>query len=271
MKQPENDPHRKSFARMPVLFLGHGSPMNAISDNAFTRTLAGLGRRLPKPRAILCVSAHWMSEGTWVTGMSRPRTIHDFYGFPEELFAIQYPAPGDPEVARQVASTVTDPKVNLDREMWGLDHGTWAVLRHMYPEAQTPVLQLSVYIEQPAEYHYQVGQQLRALRDQGVLIVGSGNIVHNLRRIQWEENAKPYDWAIEFDEWVKRKLEVRDFQAFRRDLTCSEAGKLSVPTPDHFYPLLYVLGASDAEDELRFEYEEIQNGSISMRCLSFAS
>jgi 4,5-DOPA dioxygenase extradiol len=271
MEKSKEGQVQKSFTRMPAIFLGHGSPMNAISDNAFTRALTSLGRRLPRPRAILCVSAHWMSEGTWVTGMSNPKTIHDFYGFPKELFEVQYPAPGNLDVAQQVTSVVLDPKIQLDREMWGFDHGTWSVLRHMYPEARIPVLQLSVYIKQPPEYHYQIGLQLRALRNQGILIVGSGNIVHNLRFIRWEEGAKPYDWAIEFDEWVKSRLKERDHRALLEEATrCSESGKLSIPTPDHYYPLLYPMGASDDQDELNFEYEEIQNGSISMRCVSWS-
>lgn len=259
----------KSGSRMPVLFLGHGSPMNAIADNNFTRTLKQLGKRLDKPRAILCVSAHWMTEGTWVTGMENPKTIHDFYGFPQALFDVQYPAKGNPEIAKLVQSEIIDPKVHLDHEMWGIDHGTWSVLRHMYPEAEVPVLQLSIYMEQPAQYHFKVGQELAKLRDQGVLIVGSGNIVHNLRRLDWNDHASPHDWAIEFDEWSKNKMNQRDFKSLQFDYLKTEAGKLSVPTPDHYYPLLYVLGASDETDELRYEYEEIQNSSISMRCVSF--
>lgn len=254
---------------MPLLFLGHGSPMNAITENAFTQALHDLAERLPQPRAILCASAHWMSEGTWVTGMSQPRTIHDFYGFPQELFDVQYPAPGSLEIADLVSSTVKDPNVHLDQEMWGLDHGTWSVLRHMYPEANIPVLQLSIYMKQPPRYHFQVGEQLRALRDQGILIVGSGNLVHNLRRIRWEENALPYDWAVEFDQWIKTKLEARDHEALVTKAMDTPAGKLSIPTPDHYYPLFYPLGATDNQDEIQFEYEEIQNGSISMRCVSW--
>lgn len=254
---------------MPVLFIGHGNPMHAIEDNAFTRDLSALGQELPRPRSILCISAHWMSEGSWITNMRQPRTIHDFYGFPQELFDVQYPAPGSPETAELVRNLVADPKIQADNEMWGLDHGTWAVLRHMYPKADIPVLQLSVYMEQPPEYHFKLGQELRKLRDQGILIVGSGNIVHNLRRIRWEENAKPFDWAIEFDEWVKSKIDRRDFRPLLDDIYRAESAKLSVPTPDHYYPLLYALGASDESDELRYVHEGIDNGSISMRCLRF--
>lgn len=252
--------------KAPVIFLGHGSPTNASADNAFTRKLKDLRALYPNPRAVLCVSAHWMTEGTWVTAMEQPQTIHDFYGFPDELFQIQYPAPGSPEVAELVARTA---KVNLDKEMWGLDHGTWAVLRHVFPEANIPVLQLSVYMSQPAEYHYELGKRLRPLREQGILIVGSGNIVHNLKQIKWEEKAPAYPWAKEFDLWVRDQIATREFDTLLKHATRDEAGKLSIPSPDHWYPLLYVLGASEDGDSLHVEYEEIQNASISMRSFSF--
>ncbi|MBI3541865.1 MAG: 4,5-DOPA dioxygenase extradiol [Deltaproteobacteria bacterium] len=254
--------------RQPVIFIGHGNPMYAIEDNAFTRSLSELGAAVGKPRAVLCVSAHWMTEGSWLTHMKSPKTIHDFYGFPKELFDVRYPAPGSPETAELARASVPNPALQLDDELWGLDHGTWAVLRHMYPEADVPVVQLSIYLAQPAEYHLELGRKLRALRDQGVLIVGSGNIVHNLRTMRWEEGAKPYDWAVEFDAWVKDKLVRRDYEALAREAMASEAGKLSIPTPDHWYPLFYALGASDERDELRFTHESIDNGSISMRCLT---
>lgn len=259
----------KTQEKMPVLFLGHGSPMNAIQDNNFTRRLTSLGKELPVPKAILCVSAHWMTEGTWITHTDKPKTIHDFYGFPQPLFDVQYPAPGRADIAEAIQKEMIDPKVQLDSETWGLDHGTWSVLRHMYPNADIPVMQLSIYMAQPPEYHMKLGQELAKLREKGVLIVGSGNIVHNLRRIEWQEKAKPHDWAVEFDEWSKEKILKRDFKAMQNDFLKSEAGKLSVPSMDHYYPLLYILGASDSKDELRFEYEEMQNASISMRCLSF--
>lgn len=254
--------------RMPVLFIGHGSPMNAIEENAYTQTLNRISGRIPTPKAILVISAHWMTEGSWVTEMPNPKTIHDFYGFPQALFDVQYPAPGSPEIAKLLKATVQKPQVHGDTEMWGLDHGTWSVLRHLYPKADIPVLQLSLYMEQPAEYHIELGKQLSKLRDQGVLILGSGNLVHNLRTIRWGPDAKPFDWAIEFDEWLKQKLLDRDFSAVLRDYHQTQAGKLSIPTLEHFYPLHYILGASDAKDELKFEYEELQNGSISMRSFS---
>lgn len=254
---------------MPVLFIGHGSPMNAIAENDYTRCLNNIAKTLPTPNAILCISAHWMSEGTWITHMAHPRTIHDFFGFPKQLFDVQYPAPGAPKIAEEIQSLVKNYRINLDDEMWGLDHGTWSVLRHLYPQANIPVLQLSISMPQPPEYHFALGQALRPLRNKGILILGSGNIVHNLKLIRWEEDANPYSWAEEFDLWVKAKLEQRDFDALIQNATSTESGRLSIPTPDHWFPLLYVIGASDAQDTLRFEFEGIQNASISMRTFQF--
>lgn len=253
----------------PVLFIGHGSPMNAIADNAFTRRLAELQKIYPTPKAILCVSAHWMTKGTWVTHMEHPRTIHDFGGFPDELFAIQYPAPGSPEIADLICKII--PHVSADDKNWGLDHGTWSVLRHVYPEANIPVIQLSLDMTKPPSYHYELGKKLKELRNQGVWIVSSGNIVHNLRKIKWEENAEPYDWAIEFDAWVKENLLQKNYDALITKFNESPAGQLSVPTTEHYLPLLYILGAADESDELHFEFEGIQNGSISMLTMSFTS
>lgn len=252
---------------MPVIFIGHGSPMNAIETNDFTLSLSSLGKKIPTPRAIVCISAHWLTEGTWVTHMSHPKTIHDFYGFPKALFDVQYPAPGSPDVAELIMTTLEKPKIHADDEIWGIDHGTWSVMRHLYPDASIPTIQLSIYLEQPGEYHYHIGQQLQFLRDHGVLIVGSGNIVHNLPRMTWGDNVKPYDWAIEFDAWIKEKLLERNDQAVITQYMNSEAGKLSVPIPDHYFPLLYVLGAANKDEELAFVYEGIQNGSISMRTM----
>lgn len=259
----------KSHPRMPALFIGHGSPMNALADNSFTQALKRMGREFPEPRAIVVISAHWMTPGTWVTAMERPKTIHDFYGFPQALFDVQYPAPGSPATAEKVCLQVSVPSVQKDDHQWGLDHGTWSVLRHMYPGAHIPIVQLSLDREATAQEHLRIGEQLKGLREQGVMIVGSGNIVHNLRQIRWEPQAEPYDWALEFDEWAKRRLEARDFKALLEGSASSAAGRLSVPTTEHYDPLFYVLGASDNGDDLKFEYEEIQNGSISMRCVSF--
>jgi 4,5-DOPA dioxygenase extradiol len=209
-----------------------------------------------------------MTEGTWVTHMRHPETIHDFYGFPQELFDVQYPASGDPETAERILRQSSDPAIYPDDKAWGIDHGAWSVLRHMYPEADIPVLQLSLDVAQPPEFHFALGQKLKQLRSDGVLIVGSGNIVHNLRRFNFSDDAPPFDWAFEFDAWVKDQLQERNYDAIVNEATRSAAGKLSIPTPDHWYPLLYALGASDASDSLRFEHEGIDNASVSMRCLS---
>ena len=260
-----------STKRMPVVFIGHGSPMNALAKNRFSQTLNALGESLPTPKVILVISAHWMSHGTWITQMKNPKTIHDFGGFPQALFDVQYPAPGSPETAQLIYSMIKKPEISMDASEWGLDHGTWSVLTHLYPKANIPVLQMSLAANQTPEYHFQLGRELMALREQGVLILGSGNIVHNLRRIQWDEKAKPYDWALEFDNRVKLGLESRDFASLMKTAPQTEAGKLSIPTPEHYLPLHYILGASDAKDELKFEFEEMQNASLSMRSFSFGN
>lgn len=255
--------------RAPVIFIGHGSPMNAIANNEFTRSLNALRNLYPYPKGILCISAHWMTEGSWLTHNKSPKTIHDFYGFPPELFAIEYPAPGYPELAETIAAKIKNPELYLDDEMWGYDHGTWSVLRHIYPEADIPLIQLSLDIEKEAKFHFELGKKLTGLRDEGILIVGSGNIVHNLRKLKWGDDAAPYEWAQNFDSWVKDKLLKKDFDPLIRDYQESEEARLSVPTPEHYYPLLYILGASDKEDQIHFHFEEIQNSSISMRTFSF--
>jgi len=254
--------------KAPSLFIGHGSPMNAIDDNAYTRSLHQLGGSFEKPKAIVVISAHWLSAGTWVTHMKHPRTIHDFYGFPEKLYGIQYTAPGSPITADLIQSLSDDPKIQLDDQSWGLDHGTWSVLTHLYPKADIPVVQLSIDMSEPPEFHFGIGEKLKALRAQGIMILGSGNIVHNLRQIKWEPDSKPHAWCVEFDEWVKSKLVAQDYNALMNDYLQSTAGQLSVPTPDHYLPMLYVLGASDSSDQLHFEFEGLQNGSISMRSFS---
>lgn len=250
------------MSRLPVLFIGHGSPMNALAGNAYTRALRRLGETLPRPRAVLCVSAHWMTEGTWMTHQERPRTIHDFYGFPQPLLEVRYPAPGAPALAEEIAAKVG--KVSLDDELWGYDHGNWSVLRHLYPDADVPVLQLSLDMPKPAAHHFALGQKLAALRDAGVLIVGSGNLVHNLRTIRWEPDAEPYDWAAAFDAWLKEKITAGDTRALVEDAHATEAGRQSIPTWDHWYPFLYALGAANG-DAPGFVHEGLENGSISMR------
>lgn len=254
----------KKDSRQPVLFLGHGSPMNAIEDNSYTRAVAALGARLPRPKAVLCVSAHWLTEGSVAGGMAQPRTIHDFGGFPEALYAVRYPAPGSPALAERVRALVG---ARVDEDEWGLDHGAWSVLRHLYPKADVPVVQLSVDMTVSPSELLALGRKLRPLRDEGVLLLGSGNVVHNLRLISFEENVPPADWAVAFDAWVKSRLEARDHAALS-ELSAAPSARLAVPTPDHYAPLLYVVGASDERDVLRFESEGIQNRSISM--LSFS-
>ena len=253
---------------MPTLFIGHGSPMNALANNMFTQTLVQLGKNLPQPKAVLCISAHWLSAGTWITSMAKPRTIHDFYGFPPELFAVQYPAVGDPKLAEAICQLIDKPKIQLDQS-WGYDHGTWSILKHIYPQADIPVLQLSIDMSEPPRFHYELGQKLKVLRQQDVLIVGSGNIVHNLQQIRWKSNELPHHWAVEFDQQIKEHLIARDFGPLFYDLLQTPAGRLSVPTPDHYYPLLYILGASEEQDQLTFPFEGYELSSISLRCLNF--
>ena len=253
------------MAKAPLIFIGHGSPMHALADNPFTQSLRRAGDLFPQPRAILCVSAHWMTKGSWVTHMGVPRTIHDFYGFPKELFEIQYPAPGAPQMADRVRALVPDPEIMLDDHSWGLDHGTWAVLRHMYPAANIPVFQLSLDMTKDPGYHFELGRHLAALREEGVLILGSGNIVHNLGRLDWEMPQGGYDWAVEFDAWVAAHLQKGDYAPLVTDCFKTEAGRLSIPSLDHYLPLMYVLGAAGGDDQPRSIYDGMEMGSISMR------
>ncbi len=253
--------------KMPVLFVGHGNPMNAIEDNEFSRAWAAIGKELPKPRAILCVSAHWYTRGTLVTGMDQPKTIHDFGGFPRELYEQEYPAPGSPDLARLTKETVKKAEVILDEEWWGLDHGTWSVLARMFPQADVPVVQLSIDGTQPGEFHYALGRELSALRNKGVLIVGSGNIVHNLRMasFQGEGPAQAYDWAIEFDQTIKDLIERGDHDSIVNYQKLGQAARLSIPTNDHYLPLLYILALQDKQESVRFFADKVFAGSLSMR------
>ncbi len=231
---------------MPALFVGHGSPMNAIEDNAITHGWREVAARLPKPRAILCVSAHWESRGVFACAAERPQTIHDFYGFPQALFDVQYPAPGDPALARRIGEIVKSVKVHTTEE-WGLDHGAWSVLRVMYPDADIPTLQLSIDTSQPGEFHYALGRELGALRDDDVLLLGSGNIVHNLRLLQWRDPMPP-DWTLRIDTKVRDAINTRQHEALIDWPSLDREIALAVPTPEHYLPLLYVLGAQ-REDE----------------------
>lgn len=255
--------------RMPVLFVGHGSPMNALEDNVFTQSLKKLGEPFKKegkkPAAILVVSAHWLTRGTYVNIAPKPETIHDFGGFPQALFDAQYPAPGSPDLAKEAAKLSA---LIHETEDWGLDHGAWTILMHLFPDADVPVFQLSIDYYQPLQYHLDLAKQLDALRDKGVLIVGSGNIVHNLR-LSMERlrtgDTRPYDWAVEFDAWTKEKIAGRDFKALLNYEQAGESGKLSVPTPDHYIPMLYTLGLAGEKEEIVQAYEEVTLGGISMR------
>jgi 4,5-DOPA dioxygenase extradiol len=264
----------RKTARMPVIFLGHGSPMNAIEDNEYRRSWQALGTEFgvkwPKPQLIVCVSAHWLTSGWWLTAMAQPKTIHDFGGFPQALFDQQYPAPGFPAAAQEISMGLQQPDsaqpVSLDLQEWGLDHGAWSVLKPMFPQADIPVIQLSMDYSRPPAEHYALGQQLKALRDQGVLIVGSGNIVHNLRTMQI--NAAPhqaYDWALEFDQTMADYLQQGNHAAVQDFQSLGAIARQSHPTHEHFLPLLYTVGAVDANESPQFFNTSFQAASISMR------
>jgi 4,5-DOPA dioxygenase extradiol len=254
-----------SKKKMPVVFVGHGSPMNAIEDNAFSRTWMEIGKNLPPVHAVLCISAHWETAGTKVTAMEKPETIHDFYGFPKALYDIQYPAPGSPRLAHMIRRTVTLRDVQPD-ETWGLDHGTWSVLRKMLPKADIPIVQLSLDSSQGPSFHYLLGKELRPLRNRGVLIIGSGNMVHNLSMMSWQEKGG-YDWAMEFDETLSQRILAGDHESIIHYQRLGKAARLSVPTNEHYLPLLYILALQDAQDQVRFFADQVTLGSISMRSL----
>ncbi len=257
--------------KMPVLFIGHGSPMNGIEDNDFSRTWAKMGQEVPRPKAVLVVSAHWLTRGTYITAMEEPRTIHDFGGFPQALFDVQYPAQGDPELAVETSHLITSTVVGLDHD-WGLDHGTWTVVRHMYPDADIPVLQLSIDYNKPPEYHYNLAKELVALRDKGVLIIGSGNMVHNLRMVDWKKLREPeygYDWAIEMNDVFKKTITDGNHQNLINYEKLHKAAMLAVPTPDHYYPLLYTLGLQGKNEEISFFNDKLVGGSLNMTSVKF--
>jgi 4,5-DOPA dioxygenase extradiol len=255
---------------MPVLFLGHGSPMNAIEDNAYRRSWQGLGdefgTKYATPQLILCISAHWLTRGWQITAMDAPKTIHDFGGFPQALFDQQYPAPGAPAAAREISQSIATPAIALDTQEWGLDHGSWSVLKPMFPAANIPVLQLSMDYDRPAVDHFALGQQLSKLRDYGVLIVGSGNIVHNLRAMKRDAAAnQAYDWAIEFDQKIATSIEQKQLPALNDFQKFGHIAQLAHPTFEHYLPLLYTAGAVDGNDTARFFNADFQGASISMR------
>ncbi len=251
-------------SRMPILFLGHGSPMNAIEDNEFSRAWMKVGASLPRPRGIVCISAHWETDGSQVTAMEKPQTIYDFYGFPSELYEKTYPALGSPTLAKRVSEVVAPVKVGLDLS-WGLDHGAWSVLCRLFPAADVPVIQLGLDIRKSPGEHYDLGRQLKPLRDEGILLIGSGNVVHNLRILHWGDSA--YDWAVEFDAKVEKWVLEDDHEsAIQYHLQGSQAA-LAVNSAEHYKPLLYVLGAKEPGEAVSFFAQKVTMGSISMRSI----
>jgi 4,5-DOPA dioxygenase extradiol len=249
--------------RMPVVFFGHGSPMNTLLDNHYTQAWAHIGSSLPRPKAILSVSAHWYRRGTAVTAVDRPQTIHDFAGFPRELFEVHYPAPGDLPLCERIRALLAPVDVAMD-QTWGIDHGTWSVLRHAFPKADIPVVQLAIDKLQPAAFHYDLGQRLAPLRDEGVLILGSGNAVHNLRTVRWEPGAAPYEWAERFNEFVRQHVTTRDHTPLVDYGAAGNDARLSIPTPDHYLPLLYTLALHQPGEAAAFAVDGIENGSVGM-------
>jgi 4,5-DOPA dioxygenase extradiol len=249
---------------MPAIFFGHGNPMNAVMNNNYTEGWRRMGKQTPKPKAILSISAHWFVPETGVTISTAPRTIHDFGGFPRELYQVQYPAPGDPKLAGRVKTLLEPLQVNLDNS-WGLDHGTWSVLRHVYPAADVPVVQLSIDETQPSSFHFEIGRRLAPLRDEGILIVGSGNLVHNLHTYAWGLHVPdPYDWAIRFENEAKEMMLAGEYEPLINYETLGPEASLSIPTPDHYLPLLYVIATRQQGEVITFPIEGVDGGSISM-------
>lgn len=251
--------------RMPVLFLGHGSPMNAIAENEFVRGFRKVGKEIQQPSAVLCISAHWETQGTYVTAMQQPRTIHDFGGFPKALFDVQYPAPGSPELAKATKNLVKKTEVGLD-EKWGLDHGAWSVIKHLYPDANVPVIQMSLDYRQTAQWHYDLAKELAALRRKGVLIVGSGNMVHNLGMVEWNRlnDIFGYDWAIEANEKMKSSIRSGDHAPLVNFRAQGKAFDLAIPTPEHYLPLLYTLALQEKDEEVSLFNDRAVAGSLTM-------
>lgn len=254
-----------STEKMPVLFLGHGSPMNAIEENEFVANFRRLGNEMVRPNAILCISAHWETNGTYVTAMQNPPTIHDFGGFPQKLFEVQYPAPGSPQLAKQTKTIITKTNVGLD-DKWGLDHGAWSVIKHLYPNADIPVIQMSIDYTQPAKYHYELAKELNGLRTKGVLIVGSGNMVHNLRMVSWKRlnEVYAYDWTIEANEKMKNFIVNEDHKSLMNFKSQGKAFELAIPTPEHYMPLIYTLALKTKNEEITIFNDKPVGGSLTM-------
>ncbi len=255
--------------QMPVLFLGHGSPMNAIEENEFVMGFRNAGKTISKPNAILCISAHWETRGTFVTAMEQPKTIHDFGGFPQALFDVQYPAPGSPELATETKTLIKKTEVVLD-DKWGLDHGAWSVIKHLYPDATVPVIQMSLDFNQPAQYHYDLAKELTSLRKKGVLIIGSGNMVHNLRMIAWNklnESGFGFDWALDANDKMKKLILSDNHQALINFKSQGSAFDLAIPTPEHYLPLLYALALKEEDEKVTFFNDKAVAGSLTMTSL----
>ena len=266
-----NDLKKQDYL-MPVLFVGHGSPMNGIEDNEFSQRWTQMGKEIPKPTAVLVISAHWFSKGTRITAMDFPETIHDFGGFPQALFDVQYPAPGNPALAIETAELIHSAHVELDHD-WGLDHGAWTVVRHMYPEAKIPVLQLSIDYTKPPQYHYDLAKELYGLRKKGVLIIGSGNMVHNLRMVSWSKINENYgyDWALQMNDTFKKLIASGDYKPLINYENLGAESKLAIPTPEHYLPLLYSLGLKGSNDHISFFNDKSVAGSLTMTSVKIES
>ena len=256
---------------MPVLFIGHGSPMNGIEDNEFSKTWTAMAKELPVPKAVLVISAHWFTRGTHITAMDFPKTIHDFGGFPDALFQVQYPAPGNPELAKETAGLIHSADVGLSHD-WGLDHGAWTVVRHMYPEAVIPVLQMSIDYTKPAKYHYELAKEIYELRKKGVLVIGSGNMVHNLKMVAWDKLNEPsygYDWANEINDTFKKLIAEGTHDKLINYQQLGKDALLAIPTPDHYLPLIYTLGLQNKNESISFFNDKAVGGSLTMTSVKF--
>lgn len=266
-----SDSLQQQDEKMPVLFVGHGSPMNGIEQNEFSLEWEKTGKDLQTPKAILVISAHWLTNGTHITAMDFPKTIHDFGGFPEELYKVQYPVPGNRQLAQETKELIKSTDVGLNHD-WGLDHGSWTVVRRIYPDATIPVLQLSIDYTKRASYHYNLAKELSALRKKGVLIIGSGNMIHNLSMIAWDKLEQPgygYDWAIEIHELFRKKITDGDHTSLINYETLSKSAKLAIPTPDHYYPLMYILGLQEKNETPAFFNDKLVGGSLNMTSVKF--
>ena len=259
--------------KMPVLFLGHGSPMNAIEENEFVAGFRNVGKTIPKPKAVICISAHWETLGTKITAMEKPKTIHDFGGFPKALFEVQYPAPGNPELAGEIQKSVQKTAIGLD-QTWGLDHGAWSVIKHLYPQADVPVLELSIDYSKPPQYHYDLAKELAWLRNKGVLIIGSGNMVHNLGLVAWNKmnvDNYGYDWAIEASTKMKNLILDGDHNSLIKYDLMGNSFKYAIPTPEHFLPLLYTLALKNENEKITIFNDKAMAGSLTMTSIKIES